>query len=620
MVNTDNLHRYNVLSTSSKGNKKNVTLSSETGKTIKIQLHKYAVVSQGNILLVDKRNHKRIFIENKDELGNPITVYPTFDYNNHIQLDKDKLKVVVRELITSEDFSNYSFLEKFHYKTSVLVNNGKNSAANGSGKKVVLIAYLHMENGLPTPVGYIELQMPLQMVKPRHVLFDNEFHHPHKPINWTTWNIDSIKKYLNHIVRIARVVTTPEYRGLGLSKILLSACIKFSKERWHSQGQKPIFIEILAEMLKYMDFVSSSGLIYIGDTEGNLKRIQKDMTYMLRDYQTTTGIMSLQKKYLTSVREIAAELGRDVNEIIEQIASLVANPDVEFKKLSPSHYFLFKKIIRTPIPYFLLGLDEYTNDYIKTFAESSNKSIATEQTYKTRVKNLAVVDLSIDIKMDLNFSDSVRHIMDAFGLSGDKLCVNIIEKFNIRTSPGNLIFISGPSGSGKSILLKAFDPNFFDNEVLIKSKSISTKYKTEWMKSITSDKPIIEYFSSKWGMDKSISALNQAGLSEAFVYIKPFKLLSRGQKYRAQIAQLLLSDADVWLVDEFCSDLDPITAKVLAKNLRKMIIKQSKIAFIAAANHAHYIHSLKPTLIVKLRQGAKPVTVKFAEYKNELFN
>jgi ABC-type ATPase with predicted acetyltransferase domain len=63
-----------------------------------------------------------------------------------------------------------------------------------------------------------------------------------------------------------------------------------------------------------------------------------------------------------------------------------------------------------------------------------------------------------------------------------------------------------------------------------------------------------------------VAALNKVGLSEAFVYLRPYRLLSRGQQYRARLAALTLGSASVWLMDEFCADLDPFTARVVASS------------------------------------------------------
>ena len=97
-------------------------------------------------------------------------------------------------------------------------------------------------------------------------------------------------------------------------------------------------------------------------------------------------------------------------------------------------------------------------------------------------------------------------------------------------------------------------------------------------------------------------------------------MLSRGQQYRAMIADLLLRDEEVWLLDEFCTELDPMTAKIVAHNLRKQIIATGRVAFIAAANHTHYLDALRPSRVLMLRPGDTPTWLSFKEYQNEFLN
>src|SRR5262249_25744245 len=149
------------------------------------------------------------------------------------------------------------------YKTAISLSDEdegeKQETIDFGGRKAILLCYLKTGTRWQG-VGYIELQMPLLMVKPRHELFNHPFQHPTRPIHWEKWDLEAMKKFVNTIVRIARVVTSPEFRGLGLSRILIGAAIHFSRERWHIAGRRPLFMEISAEMLKYLDFVSSSGL------------------------------------------------------------------------------------------------------------------------------------------------------------------------------------------------------------------------------------------------------------------------------------------------------------------------------------------------------------------------
>jgi len=60
------------------------------------------------------------------------------------------------------------------------------------------------------------------------------------------------------------------------------------------------------------------------------------------------------------------------------------------------------------------------------------------------------------------------------------------------------------------------------------------------------------------------------GLSDAYVYLKRFDELSNGQQYRAMLAKLIAGGANVWLADEFCANLDSITANVVADGLQRI--------------------------------------------------
>ena len=142
-------------------------------------------------------------------------------------------------------------------------------------------------------------------------------------------------------------------------------------------------------------------------------------------------------------------------------------------------------------------------------------------------------------------------------------------------------------------------------------------YSAGWLRPLREDIPVFEALAEKFTPERAFIALSRVGLSEVLAFIKPFRMLSRGQQYRAMMAELLLRDEEVWLLDEFCSDLDPITAKIVAHNLRKQIISTGRIAFIAAANHTHYLDALRPSKVLMLRSGGQAAWMSFKEYQDE---
>lgn len=610
------MHEYIVKSTNNKDFQKVVTLTGN-GKDVKIKLHRFSVVGSEDKLVLSTKISENIYVKSVN--GHLFQIQPHFEYQDLLKLGNLNLEVRITELITETDFENYSLLEKYHYKSisNLSDESDEHEITRHGGRKSVLLLYIKLPARWEA-VGYIELQMPLMMCKPRHVLFKNPYNNVEKNIKWDRWDQDAIRSYVNQIVRIARVVTSPEFRGLSLSKYLIKAAKEFSITRWHIKGKRPIFLEISAEMLKYIDFVSSAGFSFVGFTEGNVSRIYKDLSYMNRGYNVSSGIMSLQKKYLKNFKDMAKELGLDFNRALKKLAVICNEENVEesLNSLDLSEYYLYKSVLRLPIPYYLMPLDNYSSNYLQQ--NITPQTILSKS--MTKKDALLIKNLNIVASYSLKTTKHVRAILSGFGLKGEKLNQKIISQFSLIASPGNVIFISGVSGTGKSVLLEFLNRKGNKQlNVTFESNNIN-KFTSSRLEHIDSKLPLIEYFSQSFGIEESLSALSRAGLSEAFVYLKPYYLLSKGQQYRARFAKLILEDSDIWLLDEFCSDLDVLTAKIVSNNLRHLVNRYSKIAIVAAANHEHFIDALKPSQVVVLSNGKNSRITSYKDYKNELFS
>ena len=617
------MNEYRVLTTSSKDHERRVVVGSTDDKRITLKLHRFAQVGKDDRIYVDPKHPSKMYVMSNDGTNSKITLSPHWEVTDKHKIGSVEFQIMMKEVVTREDLENYYYLEKFHYKTSSVLTeddaeNETPEASTQGCRKAVLLCYIKQGKRW-TAIGYMELHMPLLMVKPRHVLFANPYDNPDKDVAWDKWDQHVIKTHVNRIVRIARVVVSPEYRGLGITKIILKHTKDFARERWQIRGVRPLFIEILAEMLKYVDFVSGSGFHFAGNTQGNLSRVHKDLTYMQRDYNISSGIMTLQKKYLTKLQKGAESLGISFEDVMSQLEKVAANPDL-LQSLSPGEWYVFKSVLRLPIPYYLCGLDDYSVQYIEKNTKQIADSLSPSKQFEVKPATVRIKDLKINSIYKLPQSKNVRSIMECFGLEGEVLNNHILGPIDIEASGGNIFFITGTSGSGKSVLLNSLDPayksDYLDINRIIPGHY---KYSAGWMHDIESDLPMIEYFSQNWGMEKAISALNQAGLSEAFVYLKPYKLLSRGQRYRARLAELALGDAQVWLIDEFGADLDPLTARIVANNLKKHVIKYKRIAFVAAANHMHYLDALRPSRVINLRQGGQVEILSYKDYCDEFY-
>jgi hypothetical protein len=115
---------------------------------------------------------------------------------------------------------------------------------------------------------------------------------------------------------------------------------------------KPLFLEITADMLRYVPFVESAGMHYIGDTEGNLKRVNTDMNYVLRNYERMrrgeilkqdSGIVDLQVFYATALKRIQRREHVSRDHLLDL---LLKSPH----RLSDDDWEMLHRILRLPKP------------------------------------------------------------------------------------------------------------------------------------------------------------------------------------------------------------------------------------------------------------------------------
>jgi hypothetical protein len=63
----------------------------------------------------------------------------------------------------------------------------------------------------------------------------------------------------------------------------------FARDHWQVAQLKPKFIEISVDMLKFVPFSHRAGMVFIGETEGNLRRVVKDLPYLLANQDRVNG-------------------------------------------------------------------------------------------------------------------------------------------------------------------------------------------------------------------------------------------------------------------------------------------------------------------------------------------
>jgi ABC-type lipoprotein export system ATPase subunit len=179
-------------------------------------------------------------------------------------------------------------------------------------------------------------------------------------------------------------------------------------------------------------------------------------------------------------------------------------------------------------------------------------------------------------------------VAEAFGLGIDEAQKFKVLDAEMKIGPRDIVYITGDSGSGKSVLLRAIRADLGDEAVDLSEVAVDP------------DKPLIETVGAT--VEKGLELLSKVGLNDAFLFLRTYSQLSDGQKYRYRIAKLIESGKQWWLMDEFAACLDRDTAKIIAYNLQKLARQQGK-AVIAATTHSDLAEDLKPSVLVRKRFG-----------------
>lgn len=602
-----------VRSAKANGHERVLRLTSDAGG--EIRLPRFSLVGKDDELHFGGLNNKRIWLVSPEDPDRPIPVLPTFHQASKISIGSRQFQLTVSEIDSAEKMTAHQLLERFHYRSNPSLIEHDDVSKDSGSRRAVLVASI--ETGSRAEfVGYIELGMPLMMVAPRHRAFNRPFKHSTRDIAWAQWSQSGLRHNLNLIVRITRVVTHPTFRGVGLARELISAAEDFARSRWHIKYRRPIFIEISAEMLNYFDFVAGSGYTYCGHTTGNRQRLAADMKAMSKGQKIGSGIMTLQKKYFENLKIFAKQKDISLEQAITFVGAIATNDD-PLAEIPPDSYLTLRKLFRLPRPYYIKGLDLDAKRYLEGFSiQNPHVRSPAPRRHSTTVH---IKGLKVSAEISLPESQNVRAIKNAFGLEGSTIRQVLLDIPEFSANSGSVHLFSGASGTGKSIFIDVLGSKSrpLPNNLTLEYEKCSLA-DSSLFEEIDNDTVVIDFFADRFGLRKSLETLARVGLSEAVPLVKPYWMLSKGQKYRVRLAELICRNSPVWLLDEFGADLDPITASVVATSLRRLASSLGVIVFVAAANNSHFLRSLQPTSVLRFDLGVSPRYLKAAEYENEL--
>lgn len=143
----------------------------------------------------------------------------------------------------------------------------------------------------------------------------------------------------------------------------------------------------------------------------------------------------------------------------------------------------------------------------------------------------------------------------------------------------NIGLIVGSSGSGKTSIARSL----FSEQII---------EELEWHK----EKSILDCFPLDLSIKDITSLLTSVGFGSPPNWVRPYHVLSNGEKFRATVARGLAENSELLVMDEFTSVIDRQVARVASHTVQKAV-RRKKQKFVAISCHYDIIEWLQPDWI-----------------------
>lgn len=187
---------------------------------------------------------------------------------------------------------------------------------------------------------------------------------------------------------------------------------------------------------------------------------------------------------------------------------------------------------------------------------------------------------NFDIVKETKVSKSFRNesVKGQFELNIETIKEHFIGNIDIENKNWSIGLIVGSSGTGKSTIARNIFPNeYFESFI--------------W-----DERSVIDNMPENKTTEQITSTFNSVGFATVWSWLKPYHVLSTGEKMRVDLARSILYDNEVIVFDEFTSVVDRTIAKTASFAISKAIRKTTK-QFVAISCHSDIIDWLEPDWI-----------------------
>lgn len=188
---------------------------------------------------------------------------------------------------------------------------------------------------------------------------------------------------------------------------------------------------------------------------------------------------------------------------------------------------------------------------------------------------------NFDIIKEVNPPKSFRceYVRDTYDLSIEKIKEHFKGSIDFPQN-WQIGLIVGNSGTGKTTIAKSLFPDAYIEHFAYDKECF------------------LDDFPREAKMQDVCKTLNSVGFSSPPSWLKPYAVLSNGEKMRCDLARAILSEKELFVFDEFTSVVDRNVAKIGSLAMQKAIRQSdNKKQFIAVTCHFDVIEWLQPDWI-----------------------